>query len=724
MNGITNRPPDSRFGHDYDYGRVTAESEVTLVSVPWGNNYADVVEYPSDEELNAYIDGEKTHTMSVRDMTYLTPGAPIRIPVPVNTANVYNYVRVRNPVQPTHGKDTKRDYYFFILDAQRVNSETTELSLQVDVWQTYRRMVRFLRAFVEVGHVGIANSRQHEDQGRKWLTTPEGLDLGAEYEVTRVDNLSLMWDFDVVITAATNLVNPPGTVNNPSLQTSSGGLLQGIPTATTSYAVNLNEFNGYMRAMSGYPWVTQGIIRAVVVPKLSFLGTNTVPVERTNNYPPGPEGSNNSYLRRILHPSGSSFEVDVNFPISAVRKNAMANVGERYSYLHKFKTSPFCFIEVSTGFGDSFTYRPELFPGETAPAKLGFSLIPGSERLELNIRNYNSWHENGVGDRYSAIVSLGNFPTLPVVNNMAISALASSAHGRNQQRAAADWSQQLAMTGSNVGYSNAQLGASTAYTNQRDSMALSKDLQGMQQTTATENQRMAAATGIISGALSGGAGGANGKAMAAGAVGGAAGVAIDAYSNAWQLNNSQKSEQAQLRATLSTTGNIAARNYNTTMGIAEANKGLADYAAQGNYAQSIAAINAQVRDTMLTQPGMSGQYGGEFLRMLQKGFTFEVRTKMIDAGAIRRIGEHWLRYGYRVHAHMRMNDSLLPMTKFAYWKTQETYISRGQVPEIYKQAIRGIMERGVTVWADAAMIGVTDPATNRPKSGVTITNGD
>ena len=60
------------------------------------------------------------------------------------------------------------------------------------------------------------------------------------------------------------------------------------------------------------------------------------------------------------------------------------------------------------------------------------------------------------------------------------------------------------------------------------------------------------------------------------------------------------------------------------------------------------------------------------------------------------------------------------MTKFTYWKLSETYIKTGPMPEGFKQAIRGIFEKGVTVWADPTYIGTTDLAENKPLEGITL----
>ena len=51
---------------------------------------------------------------------------------------------------------------------------------------------------------------------------------------------------------------------------------------------------------------------------------------------------------------------------------------------------------------------------------------------------------------------------------------------------------------------------------------------------------------------------------------------------------------------------------------------------------------------------------------------------------------------------------------------RETYISYGPVPENYQQTIRGIFEKGVTVWKNPADIATLDLANNDPKAGIAL----
>jgi len=60
----------------------------------------------------------------------------------------------------------------------------------------------------------------------------------------------------------------------------------------------------------------------------------------------------------------------------------------------------------------------------------------------------------------------------------------------------------------------------------------------------------------------------------------------------------------------------------------------------------------------------------------------------------------------------------MAMTKFTYWKMSESYIKAAPMPESYKQVIRGIFEKGVTVWATPADIGNIDISDNAIIPGI------
>ena len=102
--------------------------------------------------------------------------------------------------------------------------------------------------------------------------------------------------------------------------------------------------------------------------------------------------------------------------------------------------------------------------------------------------------------------------------------------------------------------------------------------------------------------------------------------------------------------------NIANMGY-----VRDTNKSYADYAAQGDYQNTLAGINAKIQDTQMLQPTTSGQLAGDaFSFAIHDGFKGHIVVKRVDNGTMESIGEFWLRYGYAVNRfHMLNNISVM-----------------------------------------------------------------
>jgi hypothetical protein len=206
----------------------------------------------------------------------------------------------------------------------------------------------------------------------------------------------------------------------------------------------------------------------------------------------------------------------------------------------------------------------------------------------------------------------------------------------------------------------------------------------------------------------------------AGAVGGAAAgalnfaqsgvnTAIDMNARNQQLGINNNATMGSLSSNMATSGIIRDTNYE-----------LAQSVAQGDYANAIAGVNAKVQDAKMTQPTTAGQVGGEAFNLATYRWGVDLKVKMLQPQVMAAIGEFWLRYGYAINRFTKIPDSLMVMDKFTYWKCKEVYVTEADCPETFKQTLRGILEKGVTVWRNPADIGNVDTATNAPLAGVYI----
>lgn len=726
MNGIAGPPNTYDFGTLFNYALWTENTRATLVNVPWNNDYRDIVKFPTAAGVtrNQYIDSLEGAGIVIENVSYLKPNMPIRLQIPFNKAVKYNYLRASNPVQPITGADIQRDFYYFITDVRYVAPDTTEFVLQLDVWQSYSDDARFGNCYIERGHIGIANSNAFNNFGRDYLTIPEGIDVGGEYQVVTKRSKPIMsYDltgggdintavaFDFLIVSSIDLLGDPGTRENPDFQTPDGENAFTLPSGAAYYIIkgNDNSFTRYMTGMKAFPWITQGIMSITAIP----------PITR---YIPG-----FVYLDGLPTPAPTQLlppRLYAMFPDWRNSDEIINNIPERYRGLKKLFTYPYMAVELTMFTGTPIVLKPESWNDSNAAVTERFAPTPPNQRVAINPYKYNSvphaptdslipglpisganLGDDG-GDYVDLITVMANFPTFAIVNDGAISYLASNAHGIAFQQKSADWSQQRALNSNQVSYDQASSG-----------MNLANELTGIGRTADTNAtgiaNNLAAQKAVLSGAASiaGGIGGG-----AAGIAGGAASAAMGGIGTAMDINASQQSLAVRnAAANQSNRASVGNQGF-----VRDTNKNLADFSARGDYQNTIAGINAKVQDANLIQPTTSGQVGGETLNIVNNNAVISARFKMVDQSAIRVVGEYWLRYGYAVRQFATPPASLRVMSKFSYWKLSETYLIATTMPEGFKQVIRGIFEKGVTLWSDPAYIGVTDIADNTPLGGISL----
>lgn len=749
MNQITDPPLNSDFGYDFNYAVWTEGTRVSLLNVPWNNDYRDVVKFEDRDALNTYIASQENADYVINDIAYAKAGQPIRIDLPFNKVYRFNYLRASNPAQPVPGSDVSRDFYYFITDVRYLAPNTTEIVVQLDIFQTFIYDVTFGNCYIERGHIGIANENAFNGYGRDYLTVPEGLDIGSEYRViTKRDEYVVMatqfsggadpydedWyaarAFNILVISSVDLSADPGDVNNPVLVTAKGGQIHNLYGGAGVYLwENVTGFIAWMNTVADKPWVTQGILSITLVPNIKRYVNVTFPTY----------GDNPPFQNMISHVPQVDPKRNVMFEDWRNDDEITSKVPERYRHLKKFFTFPYMAIEMTTFTGTPIILKPEAWADDDATVIEWPNYQPPAARLVFSPRRYNALPDSVIdpnlpgstatvkngddsGDFLDVATMITNFPTMAIVNNGAIAYLAANAHGIRYGHSAASWEQQRALRGNEVSYDQAS-GAMQAARTLTDISNTADYAQIMLGNANMFGQAgINAFGGITGGAVQGGLGGATagpgGAAIGAGmgAVGNTVGGIFGAMGNNLTAENNARAQSIRAAS------NMAGNNVSNKQGelVRDTNKQLSDWAARGDYENTIAGINAKVQDAQLTPPSISGQTAGEAFNLVHDNTKISLRWKMIDNAAITVIGEYWLRYGYAVRRFSTIPSSLMAMSKFTYWKLLETYISGGPMPEGFKQAIRGIFEKGVTVWANPADIGNIDIADNVPVEGITL----
>lgn len=710
MNQITGAPLDYTFGLEFNYALWTKDTVLTLTNVPWNNDYRDIVDHKTHANLNAYINAHETTNARITGVSQANINRPVKINIPVNRASRFNYLRASNPIQPGI-LDTQQDYFYFITGVNYIAGNTTELIVQLDLWSTYGINVEFGNSYIERGHVGIANSKNFDNYGRDYLTKPEGLDVGGEYVTKKYRTKKVMSlnagaavGYDILVASVIDLEAEAGDVaTGPKLVTASGGLFSGLPAGASYYVFkSVESLTAFLGNNASKPWVTQGIISITIIPSM-------------NRYSPGfAQGAGNFVKAPTAALNTLTHSIEANWRTSVAFNPDL--IPARYAALKKFYTYPYMVIEMTTWNGTPIILKPESWNDASATIIERANLVPPNQRIVFAPQHYNSALSSGVddngkgagddgGDYLDIATMISNLPTMAILNNAAIGYMASNFNSIAYQNQSADWSQQRALQGMSTSFDQASAGMDLS--SQMANIGINSDratvAQGNQ--NAVNQAGLSAVTAVGTGLANGGVGVAGGMASAA------AGLA----STGMTLGNNNAMQGIRTGSAIAAN---SAQNSNTGY-VRDTNYLLAQYSARGDYQNTIAGINAKVQDAKMTQPTTSGQVGGEAMNIVHNNVEVSLRWKTIDKSAMVSIGEYWLRYGYAVQQFARVSQ-LMVMSKFTYWKLSETYIKTAPMPESYKQAIRGIFEKGVTIWANADDIGMIDIADNVPLTGVTL----
>lgn len=688
-------------------------TEVTLMQVPWDANYRDIVIWDDVQQRNAYLDAQAISGTGWRSkrFSYCRPNEPISVPVPYSAAYKYNYVVVQNPMQPVDGEEQPLKLCYFILSTDYVAPGTTQLTLQLDVIQTYQFGVCLGNMFVERGHMGVSNAvfkngvqNLQGEYLRKYLNVPEGLDIGDSYVMANHEwyPLTDASTFDIgkiIIISSANLAADPGTVDSPNLNVADGQNADGIPSGCNVYSMNLSTFKAVLNAMKEKSWVAQCIQSVSTFPaRLLSAGTD---VQLFGN-----SGITMQFL-------GETDTLELPLKTYATTGNIyqqLSNgVPDGYHDLYKAYTYPYSVIELTAYNGNSVFIKPELVYGNTlALTVIGCAVAPFA-RIGVFPTNYGhsfeggqpvnynqyTWHgfdgsdHTGVipsGDFLDSCLWLADFPQFSIVNSNYITYLASTAHTRAYQYESAGWQNAKSNAASDLAYTQAMNQTALNEANRYDQGPI-----GAPQIANYAGQAM----GAIESGLN--------------RLTGQAAVSSNEVTLAGAANYLAQRQ----------TGNLA---FNATQDlsrqVAGQNLDYAKYAARGDYANQIAAINATVQDAALQAPSTVGQMGGQGFMWKNGLVGFAVNYKTAGGAAMRTVCDFWARYGYKIQRFYNFGNAKMTalkiMNHFSYWKVSETYITCAKANEAEKDAIRGVLEKGVTVWGNPSEIGNIAPVVNAP----------
>lgn len=680
-------------------------THVRLLDVPWDSAYRDVVAWSSAEERDEWF-ASRAGSWFSSNFQNLRPGEPISVPVPYSSVYKYNYIVVTNPQQPVDDEGPARSYFYFITGVQYLSPQATRLTLQLDVMTTYAGTITYGNAYVDRGHIAMANSNARVKDGcalNKYFSLPEGLDVGSEYvpcarEVITIN--STEHPPKIIFISTANLAADPGTTSNPSLNVADGQFVDGLPSGCNVYWVALDKFRAVMKAMRDKSWAAQCIVAIYAFP--GALLTDGPAVKLFGN---GPE----------MHFIGTTANYNVGDKPYWETKNMFSQLAEGLRPAHaedvdKLYCYPYSVIELSTLTGNPVFLKPNLVKGDhlviqwmgccLAPfAKAGFfaenygdpeGRMGGYSYAYTDFEGKTKTGSIAGGDFIDTCVWLTDFPQFSFVNNAYLTYLASTTHAREYQYSSAGWQLDRANMTANTRYQNAQRGISS----QREQWSNSPAGFGSNVAQRMWSSPIIDAGGFTTPSLSDLAGVVTQNASLAG----------------WNAQNTvaNATGAGSLNAKLSGQSDIADNNLE-----------LARNAAKGDYQNAIAGINATVQDAALTPPSTVGQSGGQGFNWKNGLVCITVTYKTLSGASLSAVADYFRRYGYSVRRFLTLGSvrHMLCMSKFAYWRAMGASLTCAGANESERETMRGIIEKGVTLWDAPESIGNTAATDNTARDG-------
>ena len=204
-----------------------------LINCPMEIGYEHVFDF-ENREKQMYFFEHKLNAMRVTtEVNTKVDGFldKVNIKFPYSTARHYDYIILFEP-------GTNAPFFFFVTRMRMVTKDVTELSLKLDVFQTYQFDFDFNISFVDRCHV--RRWEKYDDN----IPTPNNLDEGLEYGATRVKDLKNIKKMKPTYILATT--TPIGKLSsNTGGGTGTGGCgdpSKGIPT---------NQYYRYLKGIEG-----------------------------------------------------------------------------------------------------------------------------------------------------------------------------------------------------------------------------------------------------------------------------------------------------------------------------------------------------------------------------------------------------------------------------------------------------------------------------------------
>ena len=758
-------------GFDYQKWRDNV-TYIDLLNVNWDVDYTNVPGFESDSERGAWFDAQRSKTLELQTNVREWQTS-LKVPLPVDEAQGFNYARVRFSAAPVEGFGTEKrsELFFFVTNVAATPApSTTELSIVLDTWTTYIDQVEINCMMLERGHYGMAQTNAEKFlsnplENSDWLLAP---DVQGGNAIKTAHNSAVLFnggDVKFVMATTRNPLGDSGSAaagtwtiptGNPTIQGAPSVYYIATDGANTERLLNALDANdpAFKQTVIGTFYVSADLL--VLLNDVNLWG---IPCDMVS-------------------------AAQTELPVLHLDKK-MFGYSDDYADLAKLYTGTYARIVLSDGQGGNVEIMPEETTGEidlqatlnlAAPALSIAGVLTGigGAKTSLQFANVSAQSFSFGGRWYEKLMSW-NVPTYAITQSAYTTEDATGFYGRDQALKAAqttyDNAEAAAATGkANVNDSNTASVTNTAtqvtanVANVQRSISAANEDYGAQNSlnsalqawnagysrdmTAIEVEGQQQAAGVAVGGTVASTIASAGTSLASGNIGGAIASVFNgvvsgcttAANTAISVNMSESKTQTSIANTEEV---MKATNQSNTDRTDVSNRAqtdlttIANDAATAITANSAATSNGNAartynttvanaaRSKAITEHGVQAGWNAAKLKAPNRfGADAQGLGKVRPLGLfanvvtmsnadVARVGDQMLRYGYSASQNVRVS-SLNVMPKFSYWQASDLWlVSNSGVSEAQQEIIKGILKQGTTVWRNPDDIGKVSIYENR-----------
>lgn len=351
-----------------------------LRNVGWHSDLKHTRLFPNESAQLTYMNSRVKHTFT-NNFTYIREQKVLR--VPINAEQLYdcNYLMFMNV-----GFGSKW-FYAFITDMKFVNPETTELTFEIDMFQTWWFQIRLGKCFVEREHVA--------DDSIGKNTIDEGLDIGEHL-------IQKKWDF---MFGGGGIHNPYRwklkLTTKPSILTQATLAMSPIATQMGDWQIAHAEEQYYLGTTYSCEIINDGTANSIV----TFLNNHSETGEELISaecYPAAFETSSSSDDIIKLNTNGILRPAKFNVPDTEGNFEYTPVNNKMYCY-------PYMFLRVTNHDDGASDFRWENFGNADDPQFYLDHVLVNKVGCVLEAMNYMGQMINREGELW-----LNDFPTIPL----------------------------------------------------------------------------------------------------------------------------------------------------------------------------------------------------------------------------------------------------------------------------------------------------------------------